>query len=100
MIETQGPIKKETSSLKKDNKQTQVSNKNQFNNSSNLIAGLISNIEIENLNQKFMNRTIINDTTSNNELEEILRNRNRRISIRDNVKYFESQMEESLFILI
>ena len=47
-----------------------------------------------------MNRTIINDTTSNNELEEILRNRNRRISIRDNVKYFESQMEESLFILI
>ena len=46
------------------------------------------------------NPTNNNNNSSINELDEIIKNRNRKTSIRDKIKYFESQYEESKFFVI
>ena len=81
------------SKLSFKNKQIKVNNNLNHKAKTNILN---SEVDYSNSNFNYSNNACsINNNTNCKDLDEIIKKRNRRVSIRDKINYFEAQKEES-----
>lgn len=101
VLESNSNIRDFVENLAKENFEIDSGKKDQININISSNQKPCTNKLVDNFFTKASNNpTNNNNNSSINELDEIIKNRNRKTSIRDKIKYFESQYEESKFFVI